>query len=155
MKKLGIIEVFESKLDVTSMIESGVESKLQVEIKKKTVPRLKESLVPVKALMQDGCDIVVIPAIIPEPDKALITELEKNILSLELEMGKHIFLHILDFEEIDQKDEKKMQGQVMEFITNIVEYTLAFLLDDKEAMKKILEAESKKDEKKKSEGDLL
>jgi hypothetical protein len=62
---------------------------------------------------------------------------------------------LLDFEDIDQKDKKKMQEQVMGFITDIVEYSLAFLLEDKEAMKKILEAEGKKEEEEKKSGDLI
>lgn len=154
MKKLGIVEILESKLDIVSMIESGIEARLEVDIRKKSVPRLRECLVPAKILMTEGCELVVIPAIINEPDKELTKQLEKNIMSLEVETGRHIFLRILDFEEVDQKDEKKMQEQVMEFIAGIVQYSLAFLLEDKSAMKKILEDEKKKQEKKNT-GDLI
>lgn len=151
MKKLGIVEILESKIDVVPIIESGIESKLELEIHKKSVPRLRECLVPVKGLVSKGCDLVIIPAVVPEVDKELKSEIEKNILRLEMETGKPTLLYILDMEELNQKNEKKMQEQVMGFVESIVEYAAAFLLEDKTAMMKILGSEGKEEKEEESE----
>ncbi len=110
MKKIGIADTTFARYDMyESVVDELSKTGTGYEIKRYTVPGIKDLAIASKKLINNGCDIVIalgMPG--PEPiDKQCADQASKALLYVEIETETHIIEVFVHEDEADNEKELK------------------------------------------------